>query len=182
MKISLILLICGLGIITGFILYKVISASLGEGTYKPSQAKTSPMSGGHVQYTKDDIGYQELSEQDKVNFAFYIMKYNVHDKKELSEGIYEVKQIRRPEDLFKIQSPQVAMQRFSSIATFVGLLIAIILFVMWLFANIFGIDPIKRGILGSALLTLIALIGLSYLISWVENRTLDKLDAIQSSL
>lgn len=181
LKISLILLLIGLGFLTVFILYKVVSMSLDDGVYKPT-SKPNPLLGGYVQYSKTNMDYSQLNEQDKMNFAYYIMKYNVHDKKELSESIYEVKSVKRPEDIFKIQSPSVALHRFASIATFLGFLLLIVIFIMWLVAIIFRVNPIKRSILFQAILTLGALVGLSYLFGWVEGRTVDKLDAIQSSL
>lgn len=180
-RLSFIFLVTCLGILTVFIVYKVITVSMDEGVYKPGK-KRQPEVGGYVRYSRDNIEYQELDEADKMNFAFQIMKYNVQDKKELPEGAAEVKRIRKVEDLFKVQTPSVAIARFSSIIAFLSFGLFLFVCIAWLVSVVLGINPEKRDVLKTTILVLLGLFGLSYIIGWVQQRTMDKLDAIQSSL
>lgn len=181
LKVSALLLTSLLGIVLVFIVYKIASAAAGEGTPKPGKSKPSE-TGGYVQYSKDYVDYDMMEEPEKMNYAYYMMRYNVHDRKEIAEGALEVKSIKRPEDLFKIQSPKAAIYRFSNVLAYLGFMLFIIVFLAWIIAIIKGANPVKKDALRMGFLLLLGILALSYILEWVQHRTETKLDAISSSL
>lgn len=176
----LFVVVC-LGIFSTLVVYKVVSMALDDEVFQKKKAK-SPETGGYVLYTRDNMDYKEMDETDKMNYAFQLMSYNVHARKELPEGAQELKQVKRMEDLFKVQSPSIVMYRFTAILTFLSFALFIGIAIAWLVSVTFGVHPIKRDTLWNTMLTLAALFSLTFLLEWVQHRTMVKLDAIQSSL
>lgn len=133
-----------------------------------------------IKYNLDNPLYTELETKDKVNFAFYMMKYDVNDKKEIAEGAKEFRGIRNYKDIFKLDKPQNVVTRLTNLIVFLAMLLILIVFVFWIVLWIKGSNPIKQQLLFNVFLFLLGLLGLMFLIDWVQKRAIDKKDVLEN--
>ncbi len=133
-----------------------------------------------IKYNLDNPLYTELDVKDKVNFAFYMMKYDVDEKKEVAEGAKEFKGIKDYKDIFKLDKPQKVIARLTNLIVFLAVLLIVIVLVFWIILWIKGNDPIKQKIVLNVLLFLIGLLGLMFLIDWVQKRAVDKKEILEN--
>lgn len=133
-----------------------------------------------IKYNLDNPLYTELETKDKVNFAFYMMKYDVNDKKEIAEGAKEFKEIKNYSDIFKLDKPQNVITRISNLIIFLAILLIIIVFVFWLVLVIIGSNPIKKQLIFYVFLFLVGLLCLIFLIDWVYKQVVDKKDILEN--
>lgn len=133
-----------------------------------------------IKYNLDNPLYTELDVKDKVNFAFYMMKYDVDEKKEVAEGAKEFKEIKNYKDIFKLDKPQRVITRLTNLIVFLAVLLIVIVFIFWVFLWIKGDNPIKQKLIFNVFLFLVGLLGLMFLIDWVQKRAIDKKDILEN--
>lgn len=138
--------------------------------------------GGGINYSRSNIMFKELDEYEKMNYALFMMKYNVQDKKEVGEGAAEFKAIEKPTDIIKIDKS--VFIRIVNMMTFLSFLMVIIIFVFWIcfyIAGIFvNINSVKKTMLLYTGIFLICLLGLTYILDYMYNKTFDRIEIIHS--
>lgn len=87
-------------------------------------------SGGFVIFTRNNSIFKDFSIFDKVNFAAFLTKYNVYDKKEYAEGKSHMSGSRSPSDVFR--DPMFVIRRLSSALMFLSFALWGILIVVWI--------------------------------------------------
>jgi preprotein translocase subunit SecG len=138
--------------------------------------------GGSINYTRDSIVFKEMDDYDKVNYAVFMMRYNVEDKKEVGEGAAEISSVKKAEDLIKISNPKNTLMRIANMLTFVGVVLIIIIFILWISLYIAGIfmtiNSIKKTTVFYSGVFLIGLVGITYILDYVYNKAFDRIEIL----
>ena len=166
-----------------FGVYKLMHAVADD--IKVGNPSSSPAAiGGYINYTKDSYLLNMLESDDKMDFAFHIMKYNVNEKAEMAEGASELRQAnpRRLQDLFKLEHPKKVLTRTTNIATFLSILMLIVVFILWVGCYVVGADDVKKKVLGMVLVLCLGLIIASYVLEWVKNKAIEKIDEVKMAV
>lgn len=156
--------------------------------------KASVGDGGTIKFTRTNPQYKQLNDFEKVNYAVYMTKYNVFDKKDYGEGASYVKNTTKFYKLF--YDPIFLVRRWNSallvfsIAMFIIMIFLLIL--MW-FYYLLGLNLLfansKSEVLddGDArktnLFRLILFCGLmgftGYVINFFFEKTMSRIEIIQ---
>lgn len=175
-----------------------IAENLAEGTQefntcieKKLGLKTCSTSkrGRCINYTKDNPSYEELDMYDKMNFAVYMMDYNVQDKKEFAEGLSSTKQgFQGTASFMMIARPQTLI----SLLTFIDfmlivimILILIAMYIIDLVLSMFGvkvISPIKKSVMLWMIFALVLIYLLIFIIEYVYNKVQNRIEIINYNI
>lgn len=147
---------------------------------------------GVINYTKDNIVYKIMDNYDKMNYAVYMMDYDVEKYKEVGEGAAEVSLRQSFKGKHSIMqkimtwlfgaNPKSSLARIVNVFTYVSLLLIIFVFGMWIAFYILGvfitIQPVKKTVLLVTWIFLVGLVGLTYILEYVSNKTYENLEIL----
>lgn len=97
--------------------------------------KSAAGEGGTIKYTKRNELYRRLNVFEKMNFAAYMTKYNVFDKKEYGEGSKYMSSIRKPSDVF--YNPGFVIRRWYSALIFTSIALVILMITIWVVLQVY---------------------------------------------
>lgn len=142
-----------------------------------------------INYTKDDPSYDEMDPYDKMNYAVYLLDYNVQDKKEFAEGYEGTKQgFMGNASINMFLHPQ----KLISMLTFIDFMIIVIMILILIFMYIadmilsmFGvkvISPIKKSVFMWMILCLVLLYLLIFIVEYVYNKVQNRIEIINYNI
>lgn len=136
-----------------------------------------------INYTSSHPSYLELNMYDKMDYAFYMMNYNVEDKKEFAEGIEDLSDVRGNISFELVRRPQKLVNIMSFLG-FVLLVVMVIMFVLMYVVVIFGIQvsPAKKDVMMWMIIFLFGLMTLTYILDYVYNKAIDRIEIVGDNI
>jgi hypothetical protein len=171
---------------------KIAASKLQEGNKNKNAAEIDALviaseRGGFINYTKSHIDYVDLDDYDKMDYAAYMLKYNVEHQKEIGYGAadfaqFNIKDLTTGEGfakLFKLESPKKTIMRYMSLITFLAFCTVILMLLALLVAFIFQASTLKKSTIFWMIIFLVGMLGITYIMDFVLNNAQDKIENIQ---
>jgi hypothetical protein len=143
-----------------------------------------------VNYTADDPSYEEMDPYDKMNYAVFLLDYNVQEKKEFAEGYEGTKKgfLGEYTSIDWLLHPQKLISLLTFIDFAIIVIMIIILIVMYIadiILSMFGvkvISPIKKSVFMWMILCLVLLYLLIFIVDFVYNKVQNRLEIINYNI
>ena len=129
-------------------------------------------------YTSDDPEVSYLNPEDRTNYEFDLLKYNVEENLEFTEGKNSLAFFSSPEKIVKqIKNPRQLSATIVTILAFVFIVTAAAFVVAWLYVNSRTDEEMKQT-LNSTILYCVLLFGLLGIGFWFSNKILREMNMV----
>lgn len=151
--------------------------------------------GTSINYTRNNPVYVDYKLKDKIDYGFYVTRYNVEKNKSFAQGTDEVKGlwkdgnfnwlagfdlIRSPERLREI----LTFLSFGSIVLLAFVLL-IVLIINYIWKSLFQqviLEPMKRNVWIAVIIVLCLIMLLTMLIGHIYSKVVDNIEILQYSI
>jgi hypothetical protein len=142
------------------------------------------MSGFCVNYTKENPSYQDLQPNEKMDYAVFMMRYNVEKNKEFAGGLEEVRGKSWEKMTLEFISNPQRLVNFMTFAAFGMVLVLVVIWLILHFLSMLTVDikPTKKSTTIWLAITLGGLILLTFIIDFVYGRVLEALENLSSNI
>lgn len=151
-----------------------------------------------INYSKDHPSYMELDPYEKMNYAVYMIDYNVNEKQEFAQGLSSTKSLTTGsntadkfilnESVMMFLKPQGIISTMTFICFILILLMIVILIIMYIadvILSMFGVNvisPIKKSVMMWMSFALILIYLLIFIIDYVYNKVQSRLEIINYNI
>lgn len=143
--------------------------------------------GGFIYHTRNHIDFVDMNDYDKMNYALFMMKYDVNHQKELGIGAAEFSSMKLSDlntvqgwaKLFKLDTPKNTITRYISLMTYISAFLVVVAIVMLILAYIVRAGPAKKTTLMLLVVFLVGLVIVTYLVDYVLTDAERKIENIQ---
>ena len=171
---------------------KIAASKLQQGMKSANSNEINQMviaseKGGFINYTKNHIDYVDLDDYDKMNYAAFMLKYNVEHQKEIGYGAADFAQFNLKDlttgegfaKLFKLESPKKTIMRYMSLITYLAFCSVILMIIALIVAYIFQAGSAKKSTIFWMIIFLAGMVGITYVMDFVLNNAQEKIEVIQ---
>ena len=137
------------------------------------------LTGKCINYTKDHPSFRELDAYDKMNYAVFMINYNVEAKKEFAEGAQTAKG-----GYNQFASVQMVLkpQKLLNFLTFIAFILVVLMVVQWILLYIVNATPVKKSVMMWMIVCLLGIIALTYILTYVMDRAVTRIENINYNI
>lgn len=129
---------------------------------------------GCIAYSKDAYAYDELDMNDKMDFAAFMVNYDINKRKEFAEGAEDAKGYRHTASFDLLRKPQ----KIINLLMFIGFALFVVLVVLGIILFAFRAAPVKRALSGWTILCTVGIFCLIFLVEHLYFKVVDNLENI----
>jgi hypothetical protein len=137
------------------------------------------LTGKCINYTKNHPSFLELDKYDKMNYAVYMINYDVEKNKSFAEGAITAKggynQFATIEMILK-------PQRLLNFLLFIAFVFIVLMVVQLFLLILFNASPVKKSVCTWMIICLLGIMCLTYLLSYVADRVVTSLENINYNI
>jgi uncharacterized membrane protein len=87
-----------------------------------------------AKYTKCDDEVKELTENDRVNYNYFLLKYNVDKQQQVTEGLSALKEVKEPMNIIAMLKNPKKISTLLTAIVMMLIVVSLVIFIIWYYA------------------------------------------------